>query len=157
MTGPEALAGGLHELGLAVAASRKAPLSARHALHAAVALDQMADLAHAGRAGLRVHPLAEAGDVLAFRALLRAADPALGPLMDLVTCGPHSPRLQVVAAEVAPEGFARLAVEELMVSLYNAGQVPRLMLIEAGGRSWPMQDLLPRAAAWWAAALGPAG
>lgn len=131
-----------------LAASQRAPLSARAALYAAVQIDQMCDAAFAGR-GVLQSPLATAADILAFRAALREAAPMLGPLMDLAECGPMGPHLQVVAVPVPPDGFGRLPVADLMVSLYNAGTVPRLMLVMADGAQHDMQDLLQRATAWW--------
>ncbi len=133
----------------AVRVSRRAPLSARHALHAAVLLDQMTDLAYAGRADLPWPALATAGDFLAFRAGLRGLDPSLGALMDLCAGGADGPRLTVVATVVAPDAFSSLPVGDLMVSLYNNGTVPRLMLVQQGGEMLAMQDLLQSASLWW--------
>jgi hypothetical protein len=74
--------------------------------------------------------------------------------MDLMACGASGPRLQVVAMPVAPDAFAKLAVADLMVSLYNGGTVPRLMLVPGDGQMLPMQSLLQSAALWWATTLG---
>ncbi|MCW1931703.1 hypothetical protein [Pararhodobacter zhoushanensis] len=142
-----ALAAGWRAAVQAVADSRAAPLSARHALHAAVALDRLSDLAHARRAALP-SPLARAGDILSFRAALRAADPAFGPLMDLTACSANGPHLALIATQIPPEGFASLPVGDLMVSLYNAGTVPRLYLVTPA-ESLPMQPLLQAALDWW--------
>ena len=131
-----------------LASSQRAPLSARAAMHAAVQIDQMSDVAFARR-GLLSVPLSGAGDILVFRAALRAASADLGLLMDLAECGPDGPRLQVIAVPVPPDGFDTLPVADLMVSLYNAGTVPRLMLVLTDGTQHPMQDLLKRAAQWW--------
>ena len=137
----------------AVDVSRRAPLSARQALNAAVQIDQLSDRVFATRAALSVPPLARAADILTFRAALRACDPAFGPIMDLTACCPYGPSLQVTATEVAPEGFDRLGVADLMVSLYNAGTVPRLMMLQPGGTMLPMQNLLQHATARWGAIL----
>lgn len=134
--------------------SQTAPMSARHALHAAVLIDQLSDLAFARRASLPFQALAAAGDFPAFRAALRLCEPALGPIMDLTRCVAEGPHLCLVATEVAPEGFESLPVADLMVSLYNDGTVPRLMLAEPGGTMLPMQDLLKAAIAWWGSSLG---
>lgn len=131
----------------AVQTSQHAPLSARHALQAAAFFDLLADRAYVQGA---LKSLSTAADILAFRTALRQCHPALGPLMDLMAAGAH---LRVVATPVPPDGFASLDVADLMVSLYNAGTVPRLMLIQPDGTSLPMQDLLQNAAGWWATAL----
>jgi hypothetical protein len=148
-----ALAADFLALRQAVGISRRAPLSARHALHAAVLIDQLSDVAYVRRAELSFPTLATAGDILSFRAALRACDPALGPLMDLTSCGADCPRLQVVAEEVALDCFTSLPVEDLMVSLYNAGTVPRLMLVQKDMRMLPMQVLLQDATNWWSSTL----
>lgn len=150
----DALAHGWLALLQAVGVSQRAPLSARHAVHAAVLIDQVSDAAFVRRAELSVAPLATAGDILTYRAALRACSPALGPLMDLTACGAEGPRLHLVAEKVAPEGFVSLPVADLMVSLYNAGTVPRLMLVQTGGETLPMQDLLHEASTWWRSTLG---
>ena len=137
----------------AVEASCRAPLSARHALRAAVVIDQLSDLVFTRRTDLLLPSLATAGDILSFRSALRRTEPALGPLLDLISCGPDAPRLQVLAETVAPDGFERLAVTDLMVSLYNAGRVPRLMLVQPDATRLPMQHLLQQAIAWWRAML----
>jgi hypothetical protein len=43
-----------------------------------------------------------------------------------------------------------------MVSLYNAGTVPQLMLVQHSGTVLPMQHLLQGAADWWRAILAGA-
>ena len=149
-----ALAAGWAQARAAVERSRNAPLSARHALHAAAALDQLSDLAHPFRTALLPAAVARAGDILSYRAALRAADPALGAVMDLTACRAEGPHLRLIAAEVPPEGFAQLPVGDLMVSLYNAGTVPRLFLVSADGQRLPVQPLLADATAWWHAVLG---
>ena len=155
MRADDAMTAGWIAVMRAVETSRRAPLSARHALHAAVLIDQLSDLAFTGRTDLPLPLLATAGDILSFRAALRSSDPALGRLIDLTACGPDAPRLQVLAEAVAPDGFERLAVADLMVSLYNAGRVPRLMLVQPDETRLPMQDLLQQATSWWRATLGP--
>ncbi|WP_127105246.1 hypothetical protein [Pararhodobacter zhoushanensis] len=149
-----ALAAGWQAAVQAVTDSRNAPLSARHALHAAVALDRLSDLAHARRSTLPP-TLGRAGDILTFRAALRAADPAFGPLMDLTACSANGPHLALIATEIPPEGFASLPVGDLMVSLYNAGTVPRLFLVTQA-ENLPMQPLLQAALDWWRTVVPPA-
>lgn len=151
----EALVAGWSAAVQAIEVSRSAPLSARHALHAAVLIDQVSDLAFARRTLLLEPDLACAGDFLSFRAALRSRGAALGILMDVSACRVDGPSLQLVAAQVPPNGFTNLAVADLMVSLYNAGTVPRLMLVHSDGRMLPMQELLLQAAEWWRSALAP--
>lgn len=137
----------------AVRISNRAPLSARHAMQAVAQLDHLSDVAFARRFDLTEPVLATAQDILSFRAALCRCEPALGPLMDLMACGASGPRLQVVAMPVAPDAFAKLAVADLMVSLYNGGTVPRLMLVPGDGQMLPMESLLQSAALWWEATL----
>lgn len=137
----------------AVDVSHHAPLSARRALHATVLIDQLSDLVFARRSMLLEPLLATSGDFLTFRAGLRDREPALGLLMDMTACDVHGPSLQLVAAQVPPDDFGNLAVAELMVSLYNVGTVPKLMLVKSDGKMLPMQDLLLQAANWWRASL----
>jgi hypothetical protein len=137
----------------AIEVSHSAPLSARHALHAAVLLDQLSDLAFVRRTALLEPPLATCGDFLSFRTALRDCEPVLGLLMDLTACRMDGPSLLVTAAQVAPDGFANLSVGDLMVSLYNGGTVPRLMLMQSDGKIRPMQDVLQQATKWWQTTL----
>lgn len=137
----------------AVAVSGRAPLSARHALHAAVLMDQVSDIGCDHRGSMAVAALTTAGDLAAFRAALRVCAPSLGPIMDLTACGPVGPWLEVVATEVAAEEFAGLPVADLMISLYNDGKVARLMLVQRDGVKLPMQPLLQAAMEWWGGVL----
>jgi hypothetical protein len=140
----------------AVDASRKAPLSARHALAAAVQIDQFSDHAFAARAALSEPNIALAADILAFRAALRAQSVAVGCLMDLSAAAAQGPYLEVIASALAPEAYAKLAVADLMVSLYNAGAVPQLMLVQSEGAALPILELLQAAIDWWSITLGTA-
>ena len=154
LSGDEAVAQTWAAVVDAVAVSRRAPLSARHALHAAVLIDQLSDKAFARRPALPLPALATAGDFLAFRAGLRASDPSLGPIMDLTACGADGTHLEILPTQVAPDAFSGLPVADLMVSLYNAGEVPRLMLVQRDGGIVPMQHLLQEATRWWGTILG---
>lgn len=113
----------------------------------------MSDAGFARRDTLTDRRLATAGDILAFRAGLRQISPALGLIMDLTTCHPDAPRLQIVARPVPPDDFANLPVGDLMVSLYNSGTVPRLMLVQQDGTEHPMAEVSQAGAGWWAATL----
>ena len=137
----------------AVLVSRHAPLSARYALQAVASIDRLSDVAFVRRPDLSEPLLATAEDILSFRAALRICNPDLRPLMDLMACSATGPRLQVVALQVPPDGFAGLPVADLMVSLYNGGTVPRLMLVQPDGQMVPMQHLLQGALLWWETTL----
>lgn len=139
---------------VAVQVSGHAPLSARHALHAAVLIDQLSDIAFPVRGAFPVPALVTAGDLSAFRAGLRDCERSLGDIMDLTACGANAPRLEVRATAVAPEEFSALPVADLMVSLYNDGTVPRLMLVQLDGGKQQMQHLLQAATHWWSMILG---
>jgi hypothetical protein len=136
-----------------VQASGLAPLSARQALHAAVLIDRMSEIVFRRRHALARPELAIASDVLAFRAALRICEKSLGEIMDLTDCTAHGPYLDVRSTSVADDEFAALPVADLMVSLYNDGEVPRLMLVHRQGDMMPMQHILQMASDWWATAL----
>lgn len=133
----------------ALGVSRQAPLSARHALHAAVLIDRLSDITFTRRLELPLPPLATAGDFSIFRAGLRVCEPSLGPIMDLTACSADGPRFEVVATKVASDGYSGLPVADLMVSLYNDGRIPRLMLVQRDGTMLPIQNLMLAATHWW--------
>ncbi len=141
----------------AVATAAAAPLSARHALHAAVLIDRITDPVFARRSLLALPDLATTRDIPAFRAALGICAPALDPILALAGgTAPHV-RLEVLPEKVAPEAFGSLPVADLMVSLYNQGSVPRLMLVAQDRAGVPMQDLLHGAIRWWTGTLGTTG
>lgn len=138
----------------AVAESCRAPLSARHTLRAAVQIDHLSDVVFPTRSALAAKHLATAADFPAFRKALRTIIPALGPIMDLTGCSVQSPRLELREVEVARGDFPGLPVADLMVSLYNKGRVPQLLLVQPDGEVVPMQDLLRDAVSGWSRTLG---
>lgn len=126
------------------------PLSVRHALLVAALLDRVADLAFAERAALPAGPAAE--DVLAFRAAVAAACPALARIAALCGMGAEAPRLAIAAVPVPPEATGALTAAEFMVSLYNANTMPQVVLVEAAGTT-PALPVLRAARDWWQAQL----
>lgn len=137
----------------AVQVSGRAPLSARHALHAALLINQFSDIAFTLRGTLPLLDLATARDLPRFRANLRGHEPSLGLVMALSAAGADGPRLEVRVMDVAPEEFPSLSVADLMVSLYNNGTVPRLMLVQHDECEHQMQHLLQAASRWWSGNL----
>ena len=85
-------------------------------------------------------------DVLAHRERVAAAHPSLALVMDLAAMRDGGARLAVEARDVAPEDYPALAEAEYMVSLYNDGTVPRLM-IRAGDDADEALPLLRQAVA----------
>jgi hypothetical protein len=129
------------------------PLSTRRILLACVLLDDFADRVFEDR---RDTPAAVGGaeDVLAWRARLRAASPALGRIFELCAFHPDGPRLVTAAVEVPLADYPGLPVWDYMVSLYNANTVPRVMLVGPGETARPALEVLAEAIAWWREAGG---
>ena len=67
------------------------------------------------------------GDVLAHRQAVADASPALALVMELAAMGETGARIVVEAVDAAPFSEA-----EYMVSVYNKGTVPRLMIVADG-------------------------
>jgi len=115
-------------------AAKAAPLSTRKAMLAAMLIDAFPDRAFATRAGV--------GDILAFRADLAAASPALALIFALCSQRADSPRLALQSIQIPVPDYAGLPVEDFMVSLYNDHTVQRLLLVEPGGQRSDIHDLL---------------
>jgi len=100
----------------ALAALDAAPLSRRKAMLAALLLDAEIDRRCAGT------------DLLAARAALAAAHPALAHIMALAALREGGPRLVLAQVAVSAAAYSQLSEADYMVSLYNGATVPRLML-----------------------------
>ena len=74
-------------------------------------------------------------DILAFRAGLAAASPALNLIFSLCARRDNGPRLITEAVPVPLFEYSQLPVEDFMVSLYNAHAVQRVRIaLPDGGR-----------------------
>ena len=73
------------------------------------------------------------GDILAFRARLAAADPALALVLATAAMRADGPRLVTEAVDVPLADYAGLAVEDFMVSLYDGHTVQRLRIVQPDG------------------------
>ena len=135
----------------AQANARAHPLSTRKTLLVAVLLDNFCDEAFET---LRSQPdrVFFAVDVLAFRASVKAASPALRLVLDLCALRPGGPRLETRSVEVPLSEYARLSVEDYMVSLYNRNTVQRVLVV-SGNEVQLAHDVLGQAVAWWGARL----
>jgi hypothetical protein len=122
-------------LAAALAALDAAPLSRRKAMLAALLLDAEIDRRGAG------------GDLLAARAALAAAHPALAHIMALAALREGGPRLVLAQIEVPPTAYPALGEADYMVSLYNGATVPRVMVALPDGERLDALDLLRAAAA----------
>lgn len=102
-----------------------APLSRRKAMLVAALIDAFVD---------RMFAAEGAEDILAYRAELAAAQPALGLVMAL--CAGRDGMAVVTEAVAVPiADYGALGVEDFMVSLYNDHSVQRLRLVlPDGGR-----------------------
>jgi hypothetical protein len=108
----------------AIAEARQAMLSRKKAMLAAYLIDAYADRLFAARNE-------PAGDVLAFRAELAAANPALALVLELVA---GRAELVTEAVEVPLAEYGKLSVEDFMVSLYNQHSVQRVRIVTADAR-----------------------
>jgi hypothetical protein len=141
------LSGYLRRAEAALAEAEAAPLSVRRALLCAVLIDDLGERAFtawtpdAGR-------VFGAQDALAFRRALRRRCPELGLIADLCGMSTNAPRLVAKAIPIAADALAALPTEDFMVSLYNEGNVPRVMLVARDGER-PAHEVLARALGWW--------
>ena len=87
---------------------------------------------------------AEPDDILAYRAELAAAVPALGLLMALCA-GREGVALVTEDVAVPLADYGRLGLEDFMVSLYNEQKVQRLRLALADGGRRDMLETLQAA------------
>jgi len=108
------------------------PLSARRAMLVTVLLDKFADRLFYARRDTAPEKLFHAEDVLAFRARLAAAVPALGRIFSLCALAPDGPRLATKTVAVPLPDYPSLPLADFMVSLYNSNTVQRVLLVGAG-------------------------
>ncbi|WP_186767180.1 hypothetical protein [Devosia ginsengisoli] len=114
-----------------------APLSRRKAMLVAALIDAFAD---------RMFAVEGAEDILAYRAELAAAHPALGLVMAL--CAGRDGMAVVTEAVAVPiADYGALGVEDFMVSLYNDHSVQRLRLALPDGERRDMLVVLGEAIA----------
>jgi hypothetical protein len=109
---------------MAIAEARQAMLSRKKAMLAAYLIDAYADRLFAARNE-------PAADMLAFRAELAAASPALALVFELVA---GRAELVIEAVEVPIAEYGKLSVEDFMVSLYNQHTVQRVRIVAADGQ-----------------------
>ncbi|WEK02727.1 MAG: hypothetical protein P0Y65_10955 [Candidatus Devosia phytovorans] len=116
------------------AAAQAAPLSVRKAMLVAGLLDAQVD-----RLFTR-----DAGDILAFRAIMAEQSPALGAVMAL--CSRRDGFDVVVEAVAVPlSAYQQLSVQDFMVSLYNDHTVQKLNLVLPDGARREMHGVLSKA------------
>ena len=100
-----------HSITTALAALEASPMSRKKAMLLVLLIDAAIDGA-------------SEGDLLVHRQTLADSSPALALVMEIAAMREDGPRLAVEAAEAPP-----LSEAEYMVSVYNAGTVPRLMIV----------------------------
>ena len=124
-----------------------APLSVRKALLCAALIDDLA-----GRAFTAWHHDPElvfgTEDAPAFRRALRGASEAIGLIADLCGMRPDAPRLVAKAIALTAADYPLLAVEDYMVSVYNAGTVQRVVMVGPTGERLA-HEVLADALQWW--------
>jgi hypothetical protein len=101
-------------------AAEAAPLSKRKAMLVVMLADALADRLFVSTP--------EADDILAFRAGLAAASPALRLVFELAAMRPEGPRLVTEAVAVPIADYGALPLEDFMVSLYNGHTVQRVRI-----------------------------
>ncbi len=121
----------------ALAAAVAAPLSIRKAWLAAMLADGSADRLFAD--------LGDGGDIIAFRAGLAAASPALALVFGLCAMREGGPKLVVESVEVPVAEYHRLDVADFMVSLYNGHRVERVRIALADGSRHDVHAVLGEA------------
>jgi len=112
-------------------------LSRKKAMLAAHLVDAYADRLFEAKAE-------PAGDILAFRAGLAAAHPALAQVFDLVA---GRTELITEAVEVPIAEYGKLSVEDFMVSLYNQHTVQRVRIAMPDGARQDVHEVLAAAIA----------
>ena len=122
-----------HSITAALAALEAAPLSRKKAMLLVLLIDVAID--------------AGAGDPLAHRAAVAAADPALALVMELAAMRVDGPSLVLEAVTVTLDEAATLSEADYMVSLYNAGAVQRVRIAWPDGRRADVLALLRQAVA----------
>jgi len=120
----------------ALAAFDAAPLSRKRAMLVVLLLDAEIDRLCLARG----EP-----DLLAARADLAAAHPALGVLMALAAMRDDGPRLVLDQTVVPPTDYPTLGEADYMVSLYNDATVPRVRVLKLDGSATDARDLLHEA------------
>jgi hypothetical protein len=115
-------------------AAQRAPLSARKALLVVMLIDAYADRLFAAQAA--------EDDILAFRAQLTAAVPALGLVFDVAA---GRARLVTDAVEVPIADYGTLSVQDFMVSLYNDHTVQRVRIVAGDGTRYEAHMVLTEA------------
>lgn len=122
----------------ALAALGAAPLSRKAAMLVALLLDREVE---------RRFRLSGEGDVLVFRAGFVRRRPALALVLELAAMRADGPRLAIEPVRVAIADYPRLTEPDYMVSLYNGGTVPRLLVVSPDGGRREAGPLLRAAAA----------
>lgn len=116
------------------AAALAAPLSARKALLVTMLCDAYADRLFAAQDAV--------DDVLAFRAGLAAASPALALIFALAA---GRARLVTEAVSVPVADYGTLSVQDFMASLYNNHSVQRVLLVGSDGARHDVHAVLAEA------------
>lgn len=111
----------LAPLTTAIARAADAPLSRRRAMLAVLLADDFVERCYSEQPG-------RAEDVLAWRASLAAASPALALIFQLAAMEPEGARLVIEAVAVQTEARAGLNTPDYMVSVYNHGTVQRVLV-----------------------------
>ena len=114
-----------HSINTALAALDAAPLSRKAAMLLVLLIDAEID---------RQFAASGEGDVLLFRERLAAGSKPLALVMALAAMREDEPNLVLEAVEVPLENYPALSEADYMVSLYNGGTVPRVLIAAGAAR-----------------------
>jgi hypothetical protein len=123
-----------HSIAAALEALEHSPLSRKKAMLLALLIDAAID---AGAAD----------DLLAHRAAVAKAHPALALVMELCAMREDGPSLVIEPATIAAADAASLSEADYMVSLYNSATVQRVRIAWADGRREDALTVLRQAVA----------
>jgi hypothetical protein len=121
-----------HSIFTALAALQNSPLSRKRAMLLALLIDAEVD----SRAS---------GDLLAYRAAMAQAHPALGLVMALCAMREPGPTLVLEPVTVSAADAAMLSEADYMVSLYNSATVQRVRIAWPDGRREDVLEVLQAA------------
>jgi hypothetical protein len=132
-----------------VEAARRAHLSLRHAISAAVALDHLPDRVFAAYRETKPAKVRGAPDLPHYCRLIESECPDVGLLHQLCFFHREGPRLVRHPVPVTTEGLEKLDIADFMVCLYNDHAVETILLRDSDGSERVFNTILANAEAWW--------
>ncbi len=131
------------------ARAEAAPQSLRRALLAAQLVDALAERVFDTWRGDAPEKVRGAGDIIAYRAALAVASPAVAALDDFCSGRDGRAELRREMVPVDKVDQHRLLFADWMITTYNDMSVPTLMLVQASGTQRQFHPLVAEATAFW--------